>query len=94
MLNPLIPYILGEALNVYGKRQSGIGGRQPMDFSPLMAMLQQNMSRYTQPYQNQMGGSGGSLNPMFQSMFTGGGAGMQGRRYRIDPFENSIENMS
>lgn len=46
MLKPMLPYLLQEALGVYGQRQSTFG-RTPMDFSPLQAMLGQYMNRYT-----------------------------------------------
>lgn len=46
MLNPFIPYILQEALNIYSKRQSNIG-RKVGDFNPLQAILGQFFQNYT-----------------------------------------------
>lgn len=46
MLNPFIPYILQEALNIYASRQKN-AGRQVGDYNPLAAILGQFFNNYT-----------------------------------------------
>lgn len=46
MINPFIPYILQEALNIYSKRQKNIG-RTVGDYNPLQAILGQFFQNYT-----------------------------------------------
>lgn len=47
MLNPLLPYILQEALGVY-KTRAHTAGREAGDFDPLMAVLGNFQNQYTQ----------------------------------------------
>lgn len=47
MLNPLLPYILQEALGVY-KTRAHTAGREAGDFDPLMALLGNFQNQYTQ----------------------------------------------
>lgn len=47
MLNPFIPYILQEALNIYAQRQKNATGRVVGDYNPLAAILGQFFNNYT-----------------------------------------------